>query len=204
MKSVTRPLVAFVLISFFLSLALAAQQTPPPSRPTPSAPQTQTSAEPAASGQEKNAQGQGQGTPPPASLQPTSDEDVHGTSGPEKVAGTSNDRLFFTLPNFLTLENGDHVAPLTTGQKFKVAFRSSFDYVQIPWYALLSRLNHRENLPTPPWSAAMAVSLIFLRGTTRPKIEDREVAPATPPTLPRRESFFYGLRFRSILSHLFS
>ena len=44
---------------------------------------------------------QGQGTQPPASPQPTSDEDVHGTSGPEKVAGTSNDRLFFTLPNFL-------------------------------------------------------------------------------------------------------
>jgi hypothetical protein len=44
---------------------------------------------------------QGQGTPSPASPQPTSDEDVHGTSGPEKVAGTSNDRLFFTLPNFL-------------------------------------------------------------------------------------------------------
>jgi hypothetical protein len=67
MKSVTRPLAAFGLISFFLSLGLAAQQTPPPSRPTPSAPQTQTSVEPAASGQEKNAQVQGQGTPPPAS-----------------------------------------------------------------------------------------------------------------------------------------
>jgi hypothetical protein len=145
MKSATRPLVAFVLISFFLSLALAAQQTPPPLRPTPSAPQTQTSAEPAASGQEKNAQVQGQGTPPPASPQPTSNEGVHGTSGPEKAAGSSNDRLFFTLPNFLTLENGGHVAPLTTGQKFKVAFRSSFDYVQIPWYALLSGISQAEN-----------------------------------------------------------
>ena len=70
---------------------------------------------------------------------------MHGTNGPGKVAGTSNDRLFFTLPNFLTLENGGHVAPLTPGQKFKVVFRSSFDYVQIPWYTLLSGISQAEN-----------------------------------------------------------
>jgi hypothetical protein len=53
-------------------------------------------------------------------------------------SGTSKDRLFFALPNFLTLENAGQVPPLTTGQKFKVVARSSFDYVQIPWYAFLA------------------------------------------------------------------
>jgi hypothetical protein len=142
-KSVTRRLVAFVLISFFLSLALAAQQTPPLSSPASSAPQTQTSAEPAASGQEKNAQTQGQSTPAPP--QPPSDEDAQGTRGQGKVAGTSNDRLFFALPNFLSVENGGNVVPLTPGQKFKVVFRSSFDYVQFPWYALLSGISQAQN-----------------------------------------------------------
>jgi hypothetical protein len=58
---------------------------------------------------------------------------------------TSNDRLFFALPNFLTLENADKVAPLTTKQKFAVVTRSSFDYIQIPWYALLAGISQAQN-----------------------------------------------------------
>ena len=63
----------------------------------------------------------------------------------QKNQGTSNDRLFFALPNFLTLENSAHVPPLTTGQKFKVAFRSSFDYIQYPWYAALAGISQAQN-----------------------------------------------------------
>jgi len=58
---------------------------------------------------------------------------------------TSNDRLFFTLPNFLTLENADQVPPLTTKQKFAVVTRSSFDYIQVPWYAFLAGVSQAEN-----------------------------------------------------------
>ena len=60
-------------------------------------------------------------------------------------SGTSKDRLFFTLPNFLTVENAGQIAPLTTGQKFKVVARSSFDYVEFPWYGFLSGLSQAEN-----------------------------------------------------------
>jgi hypothetical protein len=59
--------------------------------------------------------------------------------------GTSNDRLFFALPNFLTLENAGQVPPLTTKQKFAVVTRGSFDYIQIPWYAFLSGINQAQN-----------------------------------------------------------
>jgi hypothetical protein len=59
--------------------------------------------------------------------------------------GTSNDRLFFAIPNFLTLENAGQVPPLTTGQKFSVVLRSSFDPVQIPWYGFLSAVSQAEN-----------------------------------------------------------
>jgi hypothetical protein len=62
-----------------------------------------------------------------------------------KTTGTSNDRLFFTLPNFLTLENANKVPPLTAGQKFKVVGRSSFDYVQYPWYGFLAGISQAEN-----------------------------------------------------------
>ena len=58
---------------------------------------------------------------------------------------TSNDRLFFALPNFLTLENADQVPPLTTKQKFAVVTRSSFDYIQVPWYVFLAGISQAEN-----------------------------------------------------------
>jgi hypothetical protein len=58
---------------------------------------------------------------------------------------TSNDRLFFALPNFLTLENADQVPPLTTKQKFAVVTRSSFDYIQVPWYAFLAGVSQADN-----------------------------------------------------------
>ncbi len=63
----------------------------------------------------------------------------------DKNQGTSNDRLFYALPNFLTLENGGQVPPLTVGQKFKVVTRGSFDYIQIPWYGLLAGISQAEN-----------------------------------------------------------
>jgi hypothetical protein len=59
--------------------------------------------------------------------------------------GTSNDRLGFALPNFLTLENSGKVAPLTSGQKFKVVARGSFDYVMLPWYGFLAGISQAEN-----------------------------------------------------------
>lgn len=59
--------------------------------------------------------------------------------------GTSNDRLFYALPNFLTLENAANVPPLTTGQKFKVVARSSFDYVEYFWYGALAGIGQAEN-----------------------------------------------------------
>ncbi len=60
-------------------------------------------------------------------------------------AGTSKDRLFFALPNFLTLENAGQVPPLTSGQKFKAVARGSFDPIQIVWYAALSGICQAEN-----------------------------------------------------------
>ena len=57
------------------------------------------------------------------------------------AAATSKDRLFYAMPNFLTLESTEHVPPLTSGQKFKVVARGSFDPFQFAWYGLLSGIN---------------------------------------------------------------
>jgi hypothetical protein len=78
-----------------------------------------------------------------ASDQREKSKDAQGKGG--QASGTSKDRLFYTLPNFLTLENADQVPPLTAGEKYKVVARSSFDYVQYPWYGFLAGISQAEN-----------------------------------------------------------
>lgn len=117
---VTRFLVVLAFINLF-AIAAAAQQTstPPPDQPA-----------------SQNAQPADQA------------KDTQDSKQPEKTdnpSGTSKDRLFFALPNFLTVENGANIPPLSTGQKFKVVARSAFDYVQIPWYAALAGISQAQN-----------------------------------------------------------
>jgi hypothetical protein len=63
----------------------------------------------------------------------------------KQSGGTSNDRLFMALPNFLTLENAGKVPPLTPGQKYRAVARGAFDYVQYPWYGFVAGLSQAEN-----------------------------------------------------------
>jgi hypothetical protein len=151
-KFVTQP---FIVVSVFFgflflaSQAVSAQQSPPESNPGPSAAQPT----PKSDSSSKPAPSSGQDAAPAASPQAASDKDkdkdknktAQGTNGKKKNAGTSNDRLFLALPNFLTLEGSGKVAPLTTGQKFKVVARGAFDKVQIPWYLSLAAISQAEN-----------------------------------------------------------
>jgi hypothetical protein len=117
---VTRSLLVLALANLF-SIFLVAQATPPPDQPAP------------------------QQSQPPDQNKADQSKDAQDSKTPEKTEGTSKDRLFFALPNFLTVENGANVPPLSTGQKFKVVARSAFDYVQIPWYAALAGISQAQN-----------------------------------------------------------
>jgi hypothetical protein len=122
----------FAFVSIFLLPAMAQQnrQTKSPD----SAAQTQPPPSSAKAGES-------------SSPQQPADKDKKDAKTTSEIAGpgTSNDRLFFTLPNFLTLENSGKVPPLTSKQKFAVVVRGSFDYVQYPWYAFLSGISQAEN-----------------------------------------------------------
>jgi hypothetical protein len=121
--------VVCLLLLALLSSPAAGQQTPgtPGGKPTTQPPASQ----------------------PPASASPAPQPSTAGDTAKDSQKadkkGTSNDRLFFALPNFLTLENAGQVPPLTAGQKFKVVARSSFDYVQYPWYGFLAAISQAEN-----------------------------------------------------------
>ena len=49
------------------------------------------------------------------------------------MAGTSNDRLFYTLPTLVTLQTKNSCR-MSVGDKFKVVALGTFDYVEYPWW----------------------------------------------------------------------
>lgn len=63
----------------------------------------------------------------------------------EEKTGTSNDRILWTMPNFLTVANAGQYPPLTVGQKFGVVARGSFDWFEYPWIAALAGISQAEN-----------------------------------------------------------
>lgn len=132
-KFVARLSVCFALAS----LCSGAQQNTPQPNPDSS---TQT---------ESQAPAQVQPVPSAQQSQPEKkdekDKDKDGQEAQGKSSGTSNDRLFYALPNFLTLENGANVPPLTPKQKFRVVARGTFDKVQFAWYGLLSSISQAED-----------------------------------------------------------
>jgi hypothetical protein len=68
-----------------------------------------------------------------------------GAAGQPTSGGTSKDRLFWALPDFLTLDNAGEVPPLTAAQKFKVVARGAFDPVEYFWYGALAGISQWEN-----------------------------------------------------------
>ena len=141
-RSVVWSFITFSILST-LSNGVFAQQASPASAPD-SSPHS-----PPQSIAQSNPQDESKPTPKPDS--PAQEQSkptavVPGSSTPQgKVQGTSNDRLFYTLPNFLSLENAGKVPPLTAGQKFKVVALGSFDYIEFPWYGFLAAISQAQN-----------------------------------------------------------
>jgi hypothetical protein len=112
----------------------SAQTQPQGTNQTASPPQ---SSQPSAAPQQTSSQ-------QPSSQQPSDkSKDAPNTSG--KVEGTSNDRLFYTLPNFLTLQGKGQLPPMSTKDKFKVVALGTFDYVEYPWWGVLAAIAQAQN-----------------------------------------------------------
>jgi hypothetical protein len=116
----------FAFASLFTVWGAAQQTAPPPNGDSPAQDQTQTS--------------------PPDQKTPT-DKDK-GTKTPRtqvNESGTTNDRLFYTLPNFLSINSTEKLPPMTAKQKYAVVARGTFDYVQYPWWAFLAAIGQANN-----------------------------------------------------------
>src|SRR6266852_7365931 len=97
-----------------------------------------------------------QPAPAPTEPKPTNAKDgkdkekQNGTVGKsrlEKETGTVNDRIFEVLPNYGTVENANELPPLKSGQKFRLATASVFDWGAFPFNGVLSAIAQAKNDP---------------------------------------------------------
>ena len=122
LRALAFPLHAMVIGAMLCAFPLLAQQNPPPETTT-----SQTQPKPdEKSAAKDNPPNQEQKTPNPAQ-------------------NPKNDRLFYVLPNYLTVENSGKTPPLTTGQKFKLVALGTFDPVEYPYVGVLAGIDQAEN-----------------------------------------------------------
>lgn len=140
-------LTACLALAGVSSLMSAAQQTAPPASSDSSAQTQPQGTNQAASPQQSSPQSAApeQSSSQQSSSQQPSDKSKDAPNTGGKVEGTSNDRLFYTLPNFLTLQNKDQLPPLSTKDKYKVVALGTFDYVEYPWWAVLAAISQSNN-----------------------------------------------------------
>jgi hypothetical protein len=93
------------------------QTSQPQSQPAGSQTQTKTTADPAAT--------QSKPAPPPNS--------------------PKDDRIFFALPNYLTVENAAHLPPLTVKQKFKTVAEGCFEPVEVVFIGIQAGIGQADN-----------------------------------------------------------
>jgi hypothetical protein len=133
-------LAAIIPVLFFCIPAFAQQQPPQ---------QQQSASDPSGSDQQvfvpppakQSATAQNTNSTKPGQSQPG----ATATGSGDKSSVGSNDRLFFALPNFGTVENRENIKPLTTKQKFDLQFRSTFDPVEFPYVGLLAGISQATN-----------------------------------------------------------
>lgn len=133
--------------------------------------------------------------PDPASSDPSatgakSELDKKESEKPDAPSATSKDRLFYTLPNFLTLENAGQVPPLSGGEKFRVVARSSFDYIEYPWYGFLAGISQAQNSEPGYGQGAAGYGKRFGAAVADGTIENF-LTSAVFPTLLRQDPRFF-------------
>jgi len=85
---------------------------------------------------------------PKADTQPKDKQgETVGKSKLEKETGTVNDRIFEVLPNYGTVENANELPALASGQKFRLATASVFDWAAYPFNGALAAISQAQNSP---------------------------------------------------------
>jgi hypothetical protein len=156
-------------------------------------PSTDSSSQPST---DPNAQPPIQAAPQKKETTPT------GENGKAAPSGTSNDRLFYTLPNFLSLETTNKLPPLTAKQKFGVVARGTFDYIEYPWWGILAAISQAEN-SEPAFGQGWASYGKRYGTTAADSTVENFMVGAVFPSLLRQDPRFYQLSEGSFTHRMF-
>ena len=125
---------------------------------------------------------------------------------PDQQNGTSHDRLFWALPNFLTLENAESVPPLTSGQKFKVVAQGVFDPMEFVLVGFVTGLGQASDSDSSYGQGAQGYAKRYGTAYGDAAIENF-MASAVFPSVLHQDPRFYQLGhggFRKRAAHALS
>jgi len=127
-----------------LAPQLAAQQAEPASLLASLQSLTPSDQTPSPSQQTRTPEPQTPAAPSPSPAKPS---DEPGQKPPAKPKSTQeNDRIFFALPNYLTVEKSSSLPPLTTKEKFKAVAEGCFDPVEAVFIAVQAGIDQADNV----------------------------------------------------------
>jgi hypothetical protein len=170
--SIVWPLLALCSVLPFFALAAVGQQSPSSQDPSPPVQQSQA--------HNKNTQ--------PADPKPEA-----GKSKLEEETGTVNDRIFEVMPNYGTVEGGNALPPLSTGQKFRLATAGVTDYFAYPFNAGLAAIGQANNSPQS-WGQGWGAYAKRFGSTYADNTIGTYMTTAIYPTLLREDPRYYQLR----------
>ncbi|MGO8731834.1 MAG: hypothetical protein ACLQVM_03465 [Terriglobia bacterium] len=103
-----------------------------------------------------------------------------------------DDRLFFALPNLLTVENGVLLPPLTTRQKFKAVAEGCFDPVEAVFIGIQAGIGQADNTNPTYGQGAIGYSKRYVTAYADAIIGNFGTG-AIFPTLLRQDPRFYQM-----------
>jgi hypothetical protein len=106
--------------------------------------------------------------------------------------GTSNDRLFYVLPNFMTLEESEHVPPLTTKEKFAVTARGIYDPAEFALTGIVALLGQASN-SDPSYGQGLEGYAKRYATTYGDNVIENFMASAIFPTIFRQDPRYFQL-----------
>jgi hypothetical protein len=130
----------------------------------------------------------------PSQAQPSTSQSSTAKNAPgngSSTAGT-NDRLFFALPNFGTVENSDQIKPLTVKQEFDLQWRSTFDPVEFPYVGLLAGISQARDSDPGYGQGALGYAKRYGAGFLD-SIDENFMVGAVYPSLLRQDPRYYQL-----------
>jgi hypothetical protein len=82
---------------------------------------------------------------PPPTTQSKPSNDLTGTPSQPNPSVPKDDRILWTLPNYLTVENSSSMPPMTALQKFNLIAKDTFDPVTFAFIGLEAGINQASN-----------------------------------------------------------